>query len=109
MRFSIQAGPAVSFFMADREHFVQNTDLTNARLIQRVPGSHPAKQPNWQIWAGIHVDWKFNENFDLYIEPTYKYYFNPLTGNESTPEQAPWAVGLGVGVRYNFGYNTLRP
>ena len=108
-RFSIQAGPVVSFFLADKETSSQNTDLTNARLLSRVQSTPPGKNPNWQIWGAIHVDYKIDENFDCYLEPTYKYYFSPMVENEAVPVQAPWSIGVGFGVRYNFGFNTQNP
>jgi hypothetical protein len=107
--FSVQAGPVVSFFIAQKETSSQNTDLTCSRLLTRIKSTPPGKIPNWQIWASIHMDYRIDENFDLYIEPTYKYYFNPVVGNEGIPVTAPWALGVGLGIKYNFGFNTLRP
>lgn len=107
--FSVQAGPVVSFFMADKETPSQYTDLTGARLLTRIKSTPPGKNANWQIWAGIHMDYRINENFDFYLEPTYKYYFNPVVGNEVVSVKAPWTVGLGLGFNYNFGFNTLKP
>lgn len=107
--FSVQAGPVVSFFMADKESQSQITDLTGTRLLTRINSTPPGKSPNWQIWGGLHMDYRIDENFDFYIEPTYKYYFNPVVGNEIVTVKAPWAVGLGIGLKYNFGFNTGRP
>jgi len=107
--FSVQAGPVVSFFIAEKETPSQNTDLTRARLLTRIKSTLPEKNLNWQIWAGIHLDYKIDENFDFYLEPTYKYYFNPVVGNEVVSVKAPWTIGLGIGFIYNFGFNTQRP
>jgi hypothetical protein len=107
--FSVQAGPAVSFYMAEKETSSQNTDLTGARLLDRIQSMPPGKSPNWQIWAGFHMDYRIDENFDFYLEPTYKYYFNPVVGSEVVSVKAPWTIGLGIGVKYNFGFNTLKP
>lgn len=107
--FSVQAGPVVSFFIADKETPSQNTDLTGARLLSRINSAPPGKNPNWQIWGAIHMEYRFSGNFNFYLEPTYKYYFNPVVGNEVVSVKAPWAIGLGIGFTYNFGFNTLRP
>jgi len=107
--FSVQAGPVVSFFITDKETSSQNTELTNARLLTRVQSAAPGKDPNWQIWAAIHIDYRIAGNFDCYIEPTYKYYFSPMVGNEAVSVKAPWSLGLGIGFKYNFGFNTLNP
>lgn len=107
--FSVQTGPVVSFFMAEKETSSQYTDLTSARLLTRIKSTPPGKNPNWQIWGGIHMEYRIDENFDFYLEPTYKYYFNPVVGNEVVSVKAPWTVGLGLGFKYNFGFNTLKP
>ncbi len=107
--FSVQAGPVVSFFMAEKETPSQYTDLTGARLLTRKKSTPPGKNPNWQIWAGIHMDYRIDENFDFYLEPTYKYYFSPVVGNEAVSVKAPWTLGLGIGFKYNFGFNTQKP
>jgi hypothetical protein len=104
---SVQAGPVVSFFIADRITPSQNVDLTNSRILYQEQSSSPGKDPNWQIWASIHVGYRIDDNFDFYVEPTYKYYFSPVTGYQDA--KAPWSLGLGIGFRYNFGFNTMRP
>ena len=107
--FSVQAGPVVSFFVADKETSSQNTELTSSRLLSRIQSNAPGKDPNWQIWGAIHIDYRIAENFDCYLEPTYKYYFSPMVGNEAVSVKAPWSLGLGIGIKYNFGFNTLKP
>jgi hypothetical protein len=106
---SVQAGPVVSWCLAEKEISSQNTDLTGARLLERTPTSTPDKSANWQIWAAIHMDYRIGSNFDVFLEPTYKYYFNPVSGSDLVTARAPWGIGLGIGVKYNFGYNTQNP
>ncbi len=106
---SVQAGPAISFFMAEQETPTQNADLTGARLLSRTKITPPGRNPNWQLWAGIHVGYRISNNFDVYLEPTYKYYFSPLMTNDLVSVKAPWTIGLGMGFVYNFGFNSPRP
>ena len=105
---SVQAGPVVSFFVESKQS-LSYPDLTGSRILSSTQSSAPDKTADWQVWGAIHVNYRIAENFDIYLEPTYKYYFGPVAGNENPAVKAPWSIGLGLGVKYNFGYNALRP
>ena len=56
-------------------------------------------------WIFSHIDKKLS----LYLDPSFKYYLNPVATGENVKFKAPWAIGLGVGLQFNFGQKTTSP
>jgi hypothetical protein len=99
---TIHAGPVVSFLI--RENEAQPViDYPNARII-RIDNNTPARiKTNWQIMLGLRMDYKVNKFFSLFAEPNYKYYFKPVSEQESSTAGNPYSIGLGIGIEYHFG------
>ena len=78
-------------------------DLSGASLVSRSNETPARVQTNWQLWGGLHAEYMINQEFSLFLEPTFKYYFSPVTGTEAGTAKAPWAVGIQIGLQYSFG------
>jgi hypothetical protein len=99
---TIHAGPMVSFLIREKEA-QPVIDFPNARII-RIDNNTPARiKTNWQIMLGLRMDYKVNKNFSFFVEPNYKYYFKPVSEQESSAAQNPYSIGLGIGIEYHFG------
>jgi len=99
---TIHAGPMVSFLIREKEA-QPVIDFPNARII-RIDNNTPARiKTNWQIMLGLRMDYKVNKNFSFFAEPNYKYYFKPVSKQESSAAKNPYSIGLGIGIEYHFG------
>ncbi|MCX6247034.1 MAG: outer membrane beta-barrel protein [Bacteroidetes bacterium] len=112
-RFSlgIKAGPSISFLIGSKEAqpFI---DYPNARLIRVDNNSLQRVKINWEIMAALDLEYRLARNISIYAQPYYKHYFKPFTTDESTtttPVKDPFAVGIEIGARYNFGRKSTRP
>ena len=99
--FAFQAGPAVSFLVGTRKASAE-IDYANARII-RVDDNTPARvHTNWQVWGDLLLEIRMNRKMSIYVEPSCKYFLNPVSEQENITFKAPWTVGLGVGIQFNF-------
>jgi hypothetical protein len=99
---TFHAGPAVSFLIGSR---VSEPDIeySNARIIS-VNDETPSRiQTNWQVWANLYLEMRMNKNISLFLEPSFKYYLKPMATQENVEFKAPWTIGLGIGLQFNFG------
>jgi hypothetical protein len=99
---TFQAGPAVSVLLGSR---VSEPDIfyRNARIIS-VEDETPSRiQTNWQVWANLYFEMRMNKKISLFLEPSFKYYLKPLATQENVEFTAPWTIGLGIGLQFNFG------
>jgi hypothetical protein len=92
----------VSFLIGSR---VSEPDIeySNARIIS-VNDETPSRiQTNWQVWANLYLEMRMNKNISLFLEPSFKYYLKPMATQENVEFKAPWTIGLGIGLQFNFG------
>jgi len=105
-RFSLtfRAGPSVSWMIGSRKADPV-IEYPGARIV-RVEDDTPARvKTTWQLQGDLYFEMRINKKISLYIDPTFRYYLNPVTEQENVTFKAPWAVGLGVGIQYNFHPN----
>ncbi len=108
LSLSAKVGPAVSFLVSTREA-APVIDYPNARIV-KIENNTPARvETNWQVWAGLCLEYRLSKSVSLYFEPVYKYYFNPVVMKEGVTYSNPWSVGLGVGLQFNFGQKRRQP
>ncbi len=100
--FTFQAGPAVSFLIGTHESSPV-INYPNARII-KVDDETPARRTtNWQIWANLNLEIRLTRKISFYLEPSFKYFMKPLVEQENVSMKAPWSIGLGIGLQFNFG------
>jgi hypothetical protein len=105
---TFQVGPAVSFLLGTRRSSPE-IDYGNARVI-RVDDNTPSRvHTNWQVMGNLLLELRMNRQISLYAEPSCKYYLNPLVEQENVSFKAPWSVGLGVGIQFNFAPKMKKP
>jgi len=102
-RFSLtfRAGPSVSLMIGSRKSDPV-IEYPGARIV-RVDDDTPARvKTTWQLLADLYLEMRLNRNISLYADPGFRYYLNPVTEQENMTFKAPWAIGLGVGIQFNF-------
>ncbi|MEI6172216.1 MAG: outer membrane beta-barrel protein [Bacteroidota bacterium] len=99
---TFQAGPAVSFLVSSRMSDPL-INYPNARIIKIEDNTPTRVTTNWQLWANLNLEIRLNRKISLYVEPSCKYYLKPIVEQENMSFKAPWSVGLGVGIQFNFG------
>jgi hypothetical protein len=105
---SFQAGPAISILLGSRKSDPV-IEYPNATII-RVDNDTPSRtQTNWQIWANLYLEMRMNKTVSIYLEPSFKYYLKPMVTQENVIYKAPWTIGLGVGLQFNFGHKKTSP
>jgi hypothetical protein len=105
LSLSFMAGPAISVLLGSRKSDPV-IEYENARII-RIDDDTPARiQTNWEIWANLYFEMRMNKMVSLYLEPSFKYYLKPMVTEENVAFKAPWTIGLGVGLQFNFGQKT---
>lgn len=104
----LQAGPAFSVLLGSRKSDPV-IEYENATII-RVDDATPSRNPtNWQIWATLYFEMRMNKQISIYLEPSFKYYLKPVVSQENNDFKAPFTVGMGVGIQFNFGQKTNSP
>jgi len=101
---SVQAGPALSFLVSEKQISYENVEGVTSPFFDYLNESGHQDQTNWQIWGGVHLEYRTNETFSIFAEPTYKYFFKPVSTSQTMPVYAPWAIGVQFGIKYRFGY-----
>jgi hypothetical protein len=105
---SFQVGPAISVLLGSRKS-EPVIEYQNVSLI-RVDDNTPNRiETNWQIWANLYLEMRMNKQVSIYLEPSFKYYLNPMVTQENVVYKAPWTIGLGVGLQFNFGQKKTSP
>lgn len=100
--FTFQAGPAVSVLLGSRAP-EPDIEYSNARIIS-VDDETPSRiQTNWQVWANLYFEMRMSKKVSLFLEPSFKYYLKPMATRENVEFKAPWTIGLGIGLQFNFG------
>lgn len=108
LSLTIEAGPAVSFLIGRRES-APAVDYPNARII-KVENNTPTRvETNWQVWAGLNLEYRLSKSVSFFCAPVYKYYLSPIFEKEGVSYSKPWSVGLGVGLQVNFGQKRRQP
>jgi len=108
LNLNLSAGPAVSFLTGKKEA-LPYIDFPNARII-RVDNNTPARlEMNWQLWLKLNMEFRLHRNLGLFIEPSYKYYFNPVVSRENLEVGRPFSLGLNVGIFYHFRMKKEQP
>ncbi|HTX89316.1 MAG TPA: outer membrane beta-barrel protein [Bacteroidales bacterium] len=103
-RFSFQAGPAVSFLL-QKDEPLPNPSYPGGTVTKLVRQTPERMLSYWQLWAGFSLEYLFNRNLSICIEPGYKYSLTPVTTSGELPANHSQSVGINVGFRYSFGYN----
>ena len=99
---TFQTGPAISLLLGSRKSDPV-IEYSNARII-RVDENTPSRiYTNWQLWANVYLEMRMNKQVSIYLEPTFKYFLKPMVSQENVHFKAPWTIGLGVGLQFNFG------
>jgi len=109
-KFSItfQAGPAIALLLGSRKSDPV-IEYANARII-RVDDDTPSRLAlNWQVWANLYCEMRLTRKIGVYFEPSFKYYLKPMVTSEDIQYKAPWTIGLGIGVQFNFGQKPSKP
>ena len=105
---TFQAGPAVSFLLGSRKS-ASVIEYTNARII-RVDDNTPSRvHTNWQVWGDLFLEIRMNKKISIYFEPSFKYFLNSIVEQENVSFKAPWSVGLGIGIQFNFAAKKKNP
>lgn len=105
---TFQAGPAVSVLLRSQSPEPDHV-YSNGRVIS-VENQTPSRvQTSWQIWTDLYFEMRLNKKLSLYLDPSFKYYMNPVATQENVKFKAPWAIGLGVGLQFNFGQKKTSP
>ncbi len=105
---TFQAGPAISVLLGSH---TPEPDMvySNGRVVSMENQTPSRVQTNWQIWTNLYFEMRLNKKLSLYLDPSFKYYLNPVATGENVKFKAPWAIGLGVGLQFNFGQKTTSP
>lgn len=105
---AMQAGPGVSLLVSQKETHVEVIQLTNSTIMERINQTPSRITLNWQVWAGIHFEYRIKKMFSVMVEPTFKYYLAPVDDNTSIPAHSPWVIGINLGLQYNFGFKNIK-
>ena len=98
---TFRAGPAFSI-LADSRKSSSVIEYSNARII-RVDDKTPSPlHSNWQLWGDLLLEIRMNKKTSIYFAPSCKYFLSPMVEQENIRYKAPWTVGLGIGVQFNF-------
>jgi hypothetical protein len=99
---TFRAGPAVSFLLGTRKSDPE-ISYPEGRVV-RVDDNTPSRiHTNWQVWTDLNLEIRMNKKISLYVEPSFKYYLKPVVEQENVRYKAPWSIGLGAGIQFNFG------
>jgi hypothetical protein len=105
---TFQAGPAVSFLLGSRKSDPV-INYSNATIV-RIDDETPSRiQTNWQLWANLYFEMRMNKQVSIYLQPSFKYFLKPMVEEENIKFKAPWTIGLGVGIQFNFGQKKTSP
>ena len=108
MSLTFQTGPAISFLLGTRKS-APVIEYENARII-RIDDNTPSRvSTNWQLWGDLLLEIRMNRKISIYVEPSCKYFLNPMVEQENFRVNAPWSVGLGVGMQFNFAPKKKNP
>lgn len=105
---AMQAGPGVSLLVSQKETHVEYIRLSNSTVTERVNQTPSRVTVNWQVWGGVHMEYRFKEKLSFMVEPTVKYYLKPVSDNPEIPAESPWVVGINLGLQYNFGFKNAK-
>ena len=105
---AIQAGPGVSLLVSQKETHVELIQLTSSTETKRINQTPSRVTLNWQLWAGLHMEYRIKQMLGIMVEPTFKYYLAPVSENSSTPAKSPWVIGINLGLQYNFGFKNSK-
>ena len=105
---TFHAGPAVSFLLGShtQDPMTQFPGSTTTSVGNETPDR---VQTNWQLWTNLLFEMRLRKNLSLYLEPSFKYYLKPVVTAENVLYKAPWTLGIGVGLQFNFGHKKNNP
>ncbi len=99
---TLQAGPAITFLIGKKEA-EPYIDYPGARII-RIDSERPVKvKTSWKVLSALHFDYRLTKGFSIYAEPSFSYFLKTTYENNELPAEKPWSVGVGLGIKYNFG------
>lgn len=61
-----------------------------------------ARRLNYTIGLSISANYKFTDNWSLYMRPFFHYMLNSLIDDSNRPRDVLIGAGLGIGLRYKF-------
>ena len=75
--------------------FSYSTEMYNQNLQQKISGVQ------WSVAAALGASFKFYNNFSLYFEPKFNYYFD-CKQPRSFRTMSPFNIGINAGIRYEL-------
>jgi len=100
LTWSFMAGPSVSFLISKN---IPDPEIPNnvgiigidRNIAQRI-------ETNWQMVAGIGLNYRLNHRLEFAVEPTIRYYLNSSYNREIITTKHPVAFGLRAGLLFKF-------
>jgi len=97
----IKAGPSFSLLLNRKEPSL-NFEMPGATINGIDNYTAPRLKANVQLLVSVAMHLQFTEKFGLMVEPTYRYYVNPVYDINSDLLNKPYGVSVKTGVFYNF-------
>lgn len=97
----IKAGPSFSFIL-NRQEPGLNFRMPGATINGIDNYTAPRLNTNIQLLVSVAFHLQFTEKFGLLVEPTYRYYVNPVYDINSDALKNPYGISVKTGLFYNF-------
>jgi hypothetical protein len=101
IRFGVRSGPILSLLLNSKQ-LTTAFDPGKDKVIQINNITPERIQANWQIIAGLSLQYLPSRRFTLEIEPQARYYFNSVY-EKSDVTTKPWSAAVRAAVYVNFG------
>ena len=98
----IKAGPSFSFLLNRREPGLEFHTPGNATVAGIDNFTAPRIETNVQVLVSLALQMQFAERVGLLIEPTYRYYLNPVYDVNNKSLKNPYGIGVRGGLFFNF-------
>jgi hypothetical protein len=98
----LKAGPGFSFLLNRREQSLNFQAGETARITGIDNYTAPRLQTNIQVLVSLALQFQFSQRLGLLIEPTYRYYLNPVYDVNGESLKKPYGVGIRGGIFFNF-------
>jgi hypothetical protein len=97
----IKAGPSFSFILNRNEPNL-NFRMPGATINGIDNYTAPRLNTNIQLLVSVALQLQITEKFGLLVEPTYRYYVNPVYDINSDALKNPYGISIKSGLFYNF-------
>jgi hypothetical protein len=97
----IKAGPSFSFILNRKEPNL-NFRMPGATINGIDNYTAPRLNTNIQLLVSVALHIQLTEKFGLLVEPTYRYYVNPVYDINSEVLKNPYGISIKSGLFYNF-------